>query len=373
MRKIFLSAMFALAVLGFQGEAKAQFCPGAPGTVFIDVPLSDPYCPQITWIAERGVTLGCQVINSAQSLYCPNDNVNRTQMAAFLNRLGNALFPLNCSVDQVMAWNGTMWVCASTPAGPAGPTGATGATGPMGPMGDPGPTGPAGATGATGAQGAAGVDGADGKTVLNGAVAPTTEGVDGDFYIDTVAVAIYGPKIGGVWGSAVSLVGPMGATGAAGPQGPAGADGAVGPVGPAGAVGPQGPAGPTGAQGPAGATGAQGPQGPAGPQGATGATGATGPQGPSGSAGQASIITTSNADYTVVATDYTILCNFSGGTKNVTLPAAASSTGRILVIRRIGGSVCSVSLVEGGALVLGNNDGVTVQSNGTFWYSISRN
>ena len=93
MRKIFLSAMFALAVLGFQGEAKAQFCPGAPGTVFIDVPLSDPFCSSITWIAERGVTLGCQVINGAQSLYCPNDNVDRTQMADVPQPPGQRLVP----------------------------------------------------------------------------------------------------------------------------------------------------------------------------------------------------------------------------------------------------------------------------------------
>ena len=71
MRKLFLAAMFTLALVGFQGEAKAQFCPGASGTVFTDVPLSDPFCPAITWIAERGVTLGCQDLGGGQLLYCP--------------------------------------------------------------------------------------------------------------------------------------------------------------------------------------------------------------------------------------------------------------------------------------------------------------
>lgn len=109
--------------------------------------------------------------------------------------------------------------------GPAGPTGATGATGPKGDTGD---AGPAGATGATGPAGADGADGQDGKTILYGTAAPTTEGVDGDFYIRTSTNFIYGPKAGGTWPAGVSLVGP---------QGPAGADGAdatgdvVGPAG----------------------------------------------------------------------------------------------------------------------------------------------
>lgn len=83
-------------------------------------------------------------------------------------------------------------------------------------VGGIGPTGPAGA------------DGADGNTVLNGAVAPTTEGVDGDFYIDTAANLIYGPKAAGVWPAGVSLVGPQGPTGLTGPAGADGADGADG-------------------------------------------------------------------------------------------------------------------------------------------------
>jgi hypothetical protein len=68
--------------------------------------------------------------------------------------------------------------------------------------------------------GGAGTPGADGKTVLNGSGAPSSGlGTNGDFYIDTTADAIYGPKTAGAWGSATSLVGP---TGAAGPGLPAG-------------------------------------------------------------------------------------------------------------------------------------------------------
>jgi Flp pilus assembly pilin Flp len=71
-----------------------------------------------------------------------------------------------------------------------------------------GPAGPAGADGATGPAGA------DGKTVLNGTAAPTTEGIDGDFYIKTDTNEIYGPKTGGVWGSPTSLGGADGTSGA---------------------------------------------------------------------------------------------------------------------------------------------------------------
>lgn len=104
-------------------------------------------------------------------------------------------------------WDGSKWAGIATtgPQGPAGPKGDKGDTGDVGPMG------PAGANG---------TNGADGKTVLNGSGAPSAGlGVDGDFYIDTTASAIYGPKTSGAWGSATSLIGP---------QGPAGADGAAG-------------------------------------------------------------------------------------------------------------------------------------------------
>lgn len=67
-----------------------------------------------------------------------------------------------------------------------------------------------------------GLDGADGKTILNGAADPVTEGVDGDFYINTSSDEIFGPKSGGVWGAGTSLVGPQGVQGIQGIQGPAG-------------------------------------------------------------------------------------------------------------------------------------------------------
>jgi hypothetical protein len=71
-----------------------------------------------------------------------------------------------------------------------------------------------GKLGASGANGAAGTAGADGKTLRNGSGVPSSGlGVDGDFYIDTAANTIYGPKTAGAWGSATLIIGAAGATG----------------------------------------------------------------------------------------------------------------------------------------------------------------
>jgi hypothetical protein len=108
--------------------------------------------------------------------------------------------------------------------------------GPAGPAGPQGPAGPVGATGSQGDTGAEGPAGAAGNTVLNGTGAPTDSlGRDGDFYLDTAADVLYGPKANSTWpATGTSLAGQ------AGPQGPKGDTGGTGPAGPAG---PQGPAG----------------------------------------------------------------------------------------------------------------------------------
>lgn len=62
------------------------------------------------------------------------------------------------------------------------------------------------------------------NTILYGAGAPTDDGIDGDFYIDTDANEIYGPK-NSVWGTGNSLEGPAGPQGAAGPAGSTGPQG----------------------------------------------------------------------------------------------------------------------------------------------------
>jgi hypothetical protein len=155
------------------------------------------------------------------------------------------------------------------------------------------------------------------NTILSGVGAPSNAvGIDGDFYIDTKNLNIYGPKMKKKWPKAVSLKGSDGSNGTdgksgndgktitnastvAGPvgvQGFPGLPGTQGGIGPkgeqglrgeVGATGSQGIVGPIGVQGPIGLTGVTGSQGPAGSgsQGAPGATGATGAQGPSGATG----------------------------------------------------------------------------------------
>ncbi len=152
------------------------------------------------------------------------------------------------------------------------------------------------------------------NTILSGFGAPSNAiGIDGDFYIDSKNLNIYGPKMKKKWPKAVSLKGSNGLDGSdgksgsdgktvtnastvAGPIGVQGFQGAPGDIGPkgeqglrgeVGATGEQGVAGPAGAQGSIGLTGAIGIQGPAGfgSQGAPGATGATGAQGPGGATG----------------------------------------------------------------------------------------
>ncbi|MPZ53089.1 MAG: hypothetical protein GEU79_10235 [Acidimicrobiia bacterium] len=55
------------------------------GDRFADVPDDNIFHDDISWLAESGVTIGC---NPPENTYfCPDDNVTRDQMAAFLNRL----------------------------------------------------------------------------------------------------------------------------------------------------------------------------------------------------------------------------------------------------------------------------------------------
>lgn len=81
---------------------------------FADVPATHPFCADIQWMFNRGVTLGC-----APGLFCPTLPTPREQMAAFLHRLADALFPLNCAIGQVMKWNGATWACAADATGVA--------------------------------------------------------------------------------------------------------------------------------------------------------------------------------------------------------------------------------------------------------------
>jgi hypothetical protein len=144
------------------------------------------------------------------------------------------------------------------------------------------------------------------NTILNGKGAPLLKiGIDGDFYIDTRSLLIYGPKKSGKWPLPKNLQGPVGADGVDGKNGnegrtvstassvagPTGSQGLQGFPGEKGEKGNDGSPGASGSAGPAGASGATGPQGPSGsggggPAGATGATGSTGATGLTGARGE---------------------------------------------------------------------------------------
>ena len=70
----------------------------APCVGFVDVddqiPAQAAFCPSVEWIKNRGVTSGCTATE-----YCPASSVSRLAMAAFMNRLGNALTPTTLRVD----------------------------------------------------------------------------------------------------------------------------------------------------------------------------------------------------------------------------------------------------------------------------------
>lgn len=74
--------------------------------------------------------------------------------------------------------------------------------------------------GSGGGGGGAGSPGADGKTVLNGTTAPSNAvGTNGDFYLNTVNFTMYGPKAAGAWPAGVSLIGTNGTNGSNGTNG----------------------------------------------------------------------------------------------------------------------------------------------------------
>jgi hypothetical protein len=52
---------------------------------FDDVPDSNQFHDAIAWMQENGITIGCNP--PANTQYCPEDNVSRQQMAAFMFRL----------------------------------------------------------------------------------------------------------------------------------------------------------------------------------------------------------------------------------------------------------------------------------------------
>ncbi len=75
--------------LGATARADAQSCAD-----FTDVNTFNSFCQDIRWLKNRKITLGCTATE-----YCPDTEVSRLSMAAFMNRLGNVVTPTVLSAE----------------------------------------------------------------------------------------------------------------------------------------------------------------------------------------------------------------------------------------------------------------------------------
>ncbi len=83
-----------VATVAMMAAPAALAAPCAGFTDVDDTVVGASFCKNVEWLKNRGITLGCLV-----GLYCPNDPVFRLNMAAFMNRLGTALTPVQLRVD----------------------------------------------------------------------------------------------------------------------------------------------------------------------------------------------------------------------------------------------------------------------------------
>ena len=79
---------------------------------FTDVPDTNVFHDDISWLADNGVTLGCNP--PANTEFCPSDNVTREQMAAFMRRLAvNGVVDAATLAGEEPAWYRSVVVSAS--------------------------------------------------------------------------------------------------------------------------------------------------------------------------------------------------------------------------------------------------------------------
>ena len=159
-----------------------------------------------------------------------------------------------------------------------------------------------------------GSSGGSGNTVRNGSGSPSSSlGENGDFYIDTDAWEIYGPKSSGSWGSGTSLIGADGTNGADG------ADGADG--------------------------------------------------------GSKTITSIKASNYTA-STSELVRCDPSGGSFTITLPTAVGDSGGEVIVKNVTNSTNSITVdttssqtIDGTTTKILNTAyaSVTIVSDGTNW------
>jgi hypothetical protein len=79
-----VTTQFLGAYLGY----RLQISPAPATATFTDVPANHPYFRAIEALSASGITGGCGAGN-----FCPNQNVTRGEMAAFLARALGLHFP----------------------------------------------------------------------------------------------------------------------------------------------------------------------------------------------------------------------------------------------------------------------------------------
>ena len=65
---------------------------------FTDVPTGNIFHDDVSWLSDNDITKGCNP--PANDNYCPDDNVTRQQLAAFLHRLGNRVTSLTAVAER---------------------------------------------------------------------------------------------------------------------------------------------------------------------------------------------------------------------------------------------------------------------------------
>jgi hypothetical protein len=89
------AAQLAMLAFAAMGAVSAHAVPCAGFTDVDSVAVGANFCGNVEWLRNRQITLGC----TSTTLYCPDASVTRLQMAAFMNRLGTALTPIQLAAE----------------------------------------------------------------------------------------------------------------------------------------------------------------------------------------------------------------------------------------------------------------------------------
>jgi hypothetical protein len=123
MRKlVFVSIVTAMIVSPLAVMASHQFT---------DVPDSNIFHDDIGWMADNGITRGCNPPDNDE--YCPDRELIRGEEAAFFHRYDGYLrdsieprmLPTDCEAGQVAEYDGEAWQCADSGGGLTATSGET--------------------------------------------------------------------------------------------------------------------------------------------------------------------------------------------------------------------------------------------------------